>query len=755
MDKARTKIIEDNPIGEGLNFFRSTYESKGVSPDALDHLGYEVLPASGRGKSLLNNLLNLMSSVDSEDFHLDRIKPVLKAALAHDSKDALIWENVYLAVVECTPPPRQISSSIQQTPWLTNTSGFANSSEYRQDVDRVLKAELGTLYVGVRGFHERFFGGVAGLETASRAVLKKCTEGDDPLLDDDGWVGWPRDANQDGVLNWLAETIEKLATFAESYSSAPTTQRRPLAQPNKPVEGSMVERKIDIGLVNDPDAGRDSLCHWRQILVPGELKSNPSADIASKAWLDLGRYAREVLAAQDTRRYVLGFTICGSLIRIWEFDRLGGIASDKFDIHKDALRFVSTILGFLWMSDEQLGFDPTILTLNGQRFIEVKRSGHTERLFIDKMIRRAPCVAGRATTCWRAYREGDPQRPLVIKDSWQYTERMDEGELLRETTDKGVINVARYYHHETVQILGTDDDVQHHVRKGLDVTTADNYVPERLSRPRRVTTARKSRSITGVKRSSSQTGLSLPPPKRRSSSQSPTKTNAEDIPNRIHRRVVISDYGEPIYKASSRVALLRAFEGCIKGHKSLLSAAESLHRDISINNMMINEDSNNPSWPTFLIDLDLSIKESRTEASGAKGRTGTRAFMAIGVLLGESHSFMHDLESFFWVLFWICIHYDSPGQGRVVPNFDKWNYADMEELAKLKLGTVLDEDVFRRTTTELFTEYYRPLTPWVNRLRRVVFPGGRRWKAEDEGLYSSMINVLHAAQEDPNIWEST
>jgi hypothetical protein len=31
----------------------------------------------------------------------------------------------------------------------------------------------------------------------------------------------------------------------------------------------------------------------------------------SKAWFDLGRYARVVLAAQDSCRFVLGFTLCG------------------------------------------------------------------------------------------------------------------------------------------------------------------------------------------------------------------------------------------------------------------------------------------------------------------------------------------------------------------------------------------------------------------------------------------------------------
>jgi hypothetical protein len=109
----------------------------------------------------------------------------------------------------------------------------------------------------------------------------------------------------------------------------------------KPLQGSTAERKLDVGFVEDPSAGQDSKRYWSHILVPGELKSNPSADTSSKAWLDLGRYAREVAAAQDTRRFVLGFTLCGSRMRLWQFDRLGGIASASFDIHRDGLQLSS------------------------------------------------------------------------------------------------------------------------------------------------------------------------------------------------------------------------------------------------------------------------------------------------------------------------------------------------------------------------------------------------------------------------------
>lgn len=238
-----------------------------------------LLRSRGSTKNLFGDIVRLTSTVNSDDFELDCIKPLLRSALADDVDDALIWDQVYRAVTENAPPSRPSASSLlQQTPWLHNTSSFANSSEYRQDVDRVLKLELGPLYVGLRHFRKTFFGSVAGLEAASEAVFKKCKEGSSPLFDNNkGWSGWPKDADQDGVLSWFANLYEQLVAFAEEYKSTPSHHRRPLAQPNKPIQGSTGERKLDIGFVSDSEAGKDSRCRWSQILVPGELKNNPSA----------------------------------------------------------------------------------------------------------------------------------------------------------------------------------------------------------------------------------------------------------------------------------------------------------------------------------------------------------------------------------------------------------------------------------------------------------------------------------------------
>lgn len=164
---------------------------------------------------------------------------------------------------------------------------------------------------------------------------------------------------------------------------------------------------------------------------------------------------------------------------------------------------------------------------------------------------------------------------------------------------------------------------------------------------------------------------------------------------------------------------------------------------------MVNEEEDNPSWCAFLIDLDLAINDQREKSSGTRGKTGTRAFMAIGVLLDdELHSFMHDLESFFWVLFWICIHYDGPNQERVVPRFDKWNYLNTEELAGSKKGVVDDERDFLKIAKENFTPYYLPLIPYVNRLRSKVFPDGGRSRDLNPKLYSEMKEILRTAQHD-------
>jgi serine/threonine protein kinase len=99
------------------------------------------------------------------------------------------------------------------------------------------------------------------------------------------------------------------------------------------------------------------------------------------------------------------------------------------------------------------------------------------------------------------------------------------------------------------------------------------------------------------------------------------------------------------------------------GHHYMHNTLLTLHRDISYNNILLHPSG----FSGFLIDFDLAIYISRQTNSGSSHRTGTYDFMAIDILLGRSpHTALHDLESFFYVLLWMCIYF-TPSLGRRFP----------------------------------------------------------------------------------------
>ncbi|RYP66166.1 hypothetical protein DL771_007942 [Monosporascus sp. 5C6A] len=162
-DQPLSEIIKSNPIGKGLDALRTSFisicEKSSVfcSSDALGQPAREdaqdlafnllsslqILPAARHLRSktghgtLRSDLLRLNSAVDSDDFDFDRIKPLLNTILA-DKTDKEIWDAVYDAVAESTPPPRPIASSLQQTPWLRNTK----YSNQKRPTDGLVNSQL-------------------------------------------------------------------------------------------------------------------------------------------------------------------------------------------------------------------------------------------------------------------------------------------------------------------------------------------------------------------------------------------------------------------------------------------------------------------------------------------------------------------------------------------------------------------------------------------------------------------------------------
>jgi len=84
--------------------------------------------------------------------------------------------------------------------------------------------------------------------------------------------------------------------------------------------------------------------------------------------------------------------------------------------------------------------------------------------------------------------------------------------------------------------------------------------------------------------------------------------------------------------------------------------------------------------------------------------------------------------------------------------YKEWNFRSPKKLAgdKIRLVSAREQDFLYRINTD-FTDYYAPLVPWMNRLRREVFPTGHRWTEQDPSLYNHMRDVLERAMRDPSV----
>ncbi|PPQ94846.1 hypothetical protein CVT25_007483 [Psilocybe cyanescens] len=98
---------------------------------------------------------------------------------------------------------------------------------------------------------------------------------------------------------------------------------------------------------------------------------------------------------------------------------------------------------------------------------------------------------------------------------------------------------------------------------------------------------------------------------------------------------------------------------------------------------------------SVLIDLDMAIKvDCESDLSGHQYCMGTRAYQSIAVLSSTTwanllskappQDHLDDLESFFYVLAWICIKYNGPENPIVVPNLELWEHhaAEISAMAK-------------------------------------------------------------------------
>jgi Fungal protein kinase len=410
---------------------------------------------------------------------------------------------------------------------------------------------------------------------------------------------------------------------------------------DKVLRGSEADRKLDIFLSSAsalPEGEHD----WSNVLVIGEHKSNPNEDRSLKTLVQLAGYAREVFGSQPDRRFVPGFTICGSVMRLWVFDRSGSYSSENFDIHKEPERFVKVIAGYALMADAELGLNIFIKRDGNNKYIVAQEV----KIYLeDKPIASTKAIVCRGTTCYRGRRIGLTEWEYVVKFAWPSDKRQREGRLLKLAKERGVTGIAVWFSHEQIIIDGHSDTIAN-LRRTMEfgvprkLSSKALWVDNEMASSRtnsKTRTSLRSRSSVSLRKdlgiSTGITSMSSSRPKRKREegldsgsgvikrsklAGSPTDVvntdveehepdigdaysikvaetdslagcDSETYGNRVHCCLVSSPAGWPLHAYRSIRELLEAFRDAIKGHKSLLEDGKILHRDVSENNIIIVE----------------------------------------------------------------------------------------------------------------------------------------------------------------------
>jgi Fungal protein kinase len=752
------KFIDDNPLN--LDSLKSSFTSDQNAShldslnlrDAISNLLLTLTahPVAKRLRSLQRpvngELAFIYAQVQSDDFDLSPFTPL--TTQLNGASDLNIWQVVLQLITDLsrrTPSIKSIPTSYSGTPHVRTSASFQQSNESRSDLYEPVLNELSRrTFVDVPEFFKKYFE-----DKWSKQLEEIYNNAPSGGLLHDFPSGQPEEAD---IWTWLD-------AFQKRYlDNAPAVYYR--TKSKKDVTGAQGERQLDI-LLKHRIVSSAEPHNVKDYLLIGELtKSDKSARWKNK-FAQLATYIRDIYAAQPTRRFIHAFLFFGIKMQLWVFDRSGAYSSETFDIQKEPNRFISVIVGYSWMTDEQLGLDtfiqhgsyPSIVlqdTVTGQG-----RSLQLERLpFV-----RQPAIVCRGTTCYRT-----TDKELVVKISWRADKPRSEADYL--TMSQGVKGIPI--------LVGCCDLITiDNLRQGLTIRKLKDLghtVHEKSTNSSSQSAQDFKLSVSGMKRGSSYSDDNALKKQRSRSNlrreirphhvskpETPIPTTDPSYRNRVLTCMAISPAGRPLQEFGSVLEVLEAFRDTIKAHKSLFLDHKILHRDVSLNNIILTNPKQTNGYSGMLIDFDLAVtvdEDYQNETSREKNMTGTLEYMAIQILEGTltketagiDHTYRHDLESFFYVFLTLCIRYGWKSMAPKDP-LRAWYTGSFEDICRMKRGDI-GRGGFDMFILNKFSPTFECLKGLARELRDILFGTGDLFVGTPKRprtLYDPMIEAFEEA----------
>lgn len=586
-----------------------------------------------------------------------------------------------------------------------------------------------------------------------------------PQVQNGRWTGYPTVLSQKAFLDWFWDFQKDFLYQGRGKYDA---------SPDQPLAGSDCKRRPDIFLAPSSASKHDDKYKWIDVRVIGELKQSEIRGKYVEELLNFCGHAREVFAAQPTRRFLHGFIIRGSDMELWVFDRSGPYGSVRFNIHEDPCLFIRIMFGYTRMDDDELGMNTYIKEDETGKYISFRADGKSEERFYleDKPIASQRAIVCRGTACYRAKKGDSESWEYVVKFAWRSDKRQAEGELLKLAGERNVWGVAKWIGHSdlgsisdmrsglrfgksyTFRTARRDDINQcHSTTQGISMTPVNTPSPgskrKELAKAPMAPPRKRSKLGSHVESATVQANRAIGNVRSRCeenpSGNSPTAPEIRDdhvFENRIFSCLIISPPGRPVRDFTSILEFLQACLDFLKGHRSLYHDGKILHRDVSENNIIITKAERDGDPRGMIIDLDLAI-ELDGRPSGAKHRTGTMQFMAIEILEGEPHTYRHDLESFFYVMLWVMIQLRY-GFLPETSRLRSWYAGSYEQIANQKRGH-MDKRAFKRILAE-FQPAFHGFETLAEKVRDILFPYREGLftgtYADADRLYLPMMNAF-------------
>ncbi|CCU78151.1 serine/threonine-protein kinase Sgk2 [Blumeria hordei DH14] len=626
-------------------------------------------------------------------------------------------------------------------------------------IKMMLRRELyGSVFFNVYSFCSKYFTQKSWTKNCIELAKKyvKRSEEDD--------LKFPTDLDE--LLSSETSTESPNFTPAQAVPLLKSTQHR--MNQSGAIDGAQVERQVDYYITR---RGLSTSSHgWRDILMIGELTESPKDEFMKK-FLQLSALMREVFFAQPLRQFVYGFILFGTSLLLWTLmyvmvaymsmsdAELGLGPNIKYEAHQImvTLNVPGTEMTRQFRLFQEPVAQPTTLVTRGTscyrdldggcivkfswrmcgddseaELLEhakdidglVKLVGSRDSVKISE-LRAGLIFTHEMHQLMQSFTENRPPVSLNV-----ITEEDVSCVPVDESTNIAVIFVGGDRKSTGEKRQNVDgDEVNSGIKRlrlsscGDNGKTIDNSSTSNL--PDKETVIGISPFIFGSDHLNVTHDIIGPEFK--------VKVRVAEIRDRQSSAVATTPFGRPIHKIESPIELFIGLRDAIKAYRSHLKDAMILHRDISENNIILTGSDVGKDWRGFLIDLDLAILLSNDKAQRkTQAMTGTMEFMALEPLSGScektgaivNHSYRHDLESFFYILLWLCIsngwEKGKKGEKADQEYLSKWFTGTAKEIFEFKKNQ-MGESNFEGDVLSKFSKKFGGLKTLASEFWRIIF----------------------------------